>query len=214
MLESLWAVFTKLATSFGGRLFDSIIDRFKRPRISLKHAPENLFDHLPPGTSLARAREVLGTPHRVEGEWHSFAFCDAHVQIGSKDGDSIEWIAIVLPQIKRRARFPISVGAMGTILLGKSTLGDVLALDPDAKIKRDNSSKHWCFWSECFFGFSGLYRHYLFGVMEAPCALPPEFEWDHENDCLKSEPRTVRLNWVAVSATSGTAETFNFWAFV
>lgn len=214
MLESLGAVAWKLATSFSGKLVDWLIARFKRPSISLKRAPENLFHHIVPGTSLVRAREVLGIPHRVDGQWQSFAFSDAHVQISSKDGQSVDWIAVLLPKLDRRAHFPIGIGAMKPLVLGKSTLGDVLALDPDAKIKRENSTKHWCFWMECYFGFSGLYRHYLFGVMEAPCSLPPEFVWDHENDSLKSDPKTVRLNWVAVSSEPESAAAFNFWAFV
>jgi hypothetical protein len=59
-----------------------------------------------------------------------------------------------------------------------------------------------------------MYRHYLFGVIDAPCVLRPEFEWDHVNDRLKSDPKTVRLNWIAVSGSAAAAESFNFWAFV
>jgi hypothetical protein len=213
MLESLLAFLSKLGSSLSGRLIDWAIERFKRPRIQLKRAPENLFHHLAPGTSLARVREVLGTAQRVEGEWHSFAFSDAHVQIGSRDGQSVESIAVVLPEPAARAQFPLVILP---IVLGKSTLGDVLALIPEAEIeiKKDSSTKHWCFWTECYFGFSGLYRHYLFGVIEAPSVLSPEFEWDHANNRLASDPKTVRLNWMAVSSSQGAAESFNFWAFV
>lgn len=214
MFESLGAFLSKLATSFSGRLIEWIIERFKRPTIRLKRAPENLFDHIAPGTSLARAREVLGTAHRIDGQWHSFAFSDAHVQIGSEDGQSAQWVGVVLPKLDRRAQFPIAVGGMGPLVLGKSTLADVLALDPDAKLKRESSTKHWCFWVECYFGFSGMYRHYLFGVIEAPCVLPPDFEWDHVNNRLASDPKTVRFNWMAVSGSQGAAESFNYWAFV
>jgi hypothetical protein len=214
MLESLGAFVSKLATSLGGRAIDWAIERFKRPTIRLRRAPENVFHHIAPGTSLARAREILGTPHRVDGQWHSFAFSDAHVQIGSDDGQSAQWVGVVLPRFERRAQFPISLASMGSLVLGKATLGDVLALDPDAKLKKDSSTKHWCFWIEGYFGFSGMYRHYLFGVIDAPCVLSPEFKWDHANDRLKSDPKTVRLNWIAVSGSAGAAESFNFWAFV
>jgi hypothetical protein len=210
MVESLLSFLSKLGSSFAGRLIDSALERFKRPQIQLKRAPENIFQYIAPGTSLARTREVLGVPHREDGNVYSFAFRDAHVQIGSSDSQSVEWIAVVLPQLKRGSHFPLG---FGPLVLGKSTLGDVLALDSEAQVKRDFSTKHWCFWTECYFGFSGLYRHYLFGVIEAPCALPPEFEWDHANDRLKSDPKTVRFNWAAVSTSPG-AEFFDFWAFV
>jgi len=213
MLEALWSFVSKLVTSLVGRAIDWAIARFRRPSIELKRAPENLFEHLAPGTSLARVREVLGTPQRVETEWHSFTFNDAFVQVGSRDGQTVEWIGVVLPRIGRRARFPLGILPLE---LGRSTLGDVLALSPDTEveIKKDSSSKHWCFWTECYFGFPGLYRHYLFGVIEAPNVIPPKFDWDHANDRLASEPKNVRLNWMAVSASAGSAESFNFWAFV
>ncbi len=211
MLEPLGAFLSKLASSLGARAIDWVIERFKRPAIRLRRAPENLFLHLTPGTSLARVSEVLGTAQRIDGECHSFAFSDAYVQIGSKDGQSVESVAVVLPEIGRRTRFRLGILPFE---LGKSTLGDILAFEPDATILRDNSSKHWCFWTECNFGFSGLYRYYLFGVIEAPNVRPPEFEWDHTNNRLASDPRTVRLNWMAVSSSQGMAEGFNFWAFI
>ena len=154
MIESLGAFVAKLATSLSGRAIDWALERFKRPSISLKRAPQNLFHHIVPGTSLARAREILGTPHRVDGQWHSFAFRDAHVQIGSDDAQSVRWLAVVLPRFERRAQFPISLGAAGSLVLGKATLADVLALDPEAQFKKDSSTKHWCFWTECNFGIT------------------------------------------------------------
>jgi len=214
MLEQVLSVFTKLGGSLAGRGADWALEQLKqlkRPRIELKRAPENVFSHLPPGTSLARVREVLGTPHREDAGFYSFRFSDALIQVGPNDRESVESISVVIPQLGRRTRFPVYPLPL---VLGKATLGDVLKLDPEAQIKKEFSSKYWCFWTESYFGFPGLYRHYLFGVMEAPCAQPPEFEWDHENERLKSDPNTVRVNWAAVSANQGAAETFNFWAFV
>jgi hypothetical protein len=52
-------------------------------------------------------------------------------------------------------------------VLGKLRLSDVL--DSDSEIKKDNSTKHWGFWVQQYYGFPGLYRHYTFGVLEAPC---------------------------------------------
>jgi hypothetical protein len=117
----------------------------------------------------------------------------------------------VLPELAPRAQFPLG---FASFVLGKSTLADVLALDSEAQFKKDSSTKHWCFWTECFFGFTGLYRNYLFGVIGAPSVIPPKFDWDHRNDRLISDPKTVRFNWMAVSRSQGGAESFNFWAFV
>jgi len=214
MFEILGTLASKIAASLSGRGIDWVLQRLRRPTIHLRRAPGNFFEHVLPGTSLATTREVLGTPHRVHGVWHSFEFSDVLVQIGSADGQSVDWIAAVLPKLDRRARFPLAVGTMGSIVLGKSTLADALALDPEARVERESSSKHWCFWTESFFGFSGMYLHYLFGVIEAPCTSTPGFDWDNESNCLKSDPKTVRLNWIAVSGSQHAATAFNFWAFV
>lgn len=108
--------------------------RFKRPRIQLKRAPENLFHHLAPGTSLARVREVLGTPHRVDGECHSFAFSDAHVQIGSKDGQSVESIAVVLPELAPRGAKAANAPVDPPDAL---VLGEALAVQADVFVTGD-----------------------------------------------------------------------------
>jgi len=60
---------------------------------------------------------------------------------------------------------------------------------------------------------TGLYRHYLFGVMDAPGVEAPKFEWDYANNRLASDPKSVRLNWMAISSKEGAADSFNFWAF-
>lgn len=209
--SAVGAFVVKAGSTLTGHAVDWVLGRFKRPRIALTRAPANLFQHIVPGTSLARTRAVLGTPHRETDNILSFQFEDALVQVGSTDEQSVAWIGVVLPTVTRRVRFPIG---FGSLVLGKSTLADVLALDPDARIQKDNSTKHWCFWIETYFGFSGLYRHYVFGVMEAPCAVPPPFEWDHQNDRLGSDPKNVRLNWVAVCGSEGQGTFFDYWSFV
>lgn len=214
MLESIGALASKAISAVFGRLFDWALGVLQRPSIRLQRAPQNLFDRIAPGTSMARAIELLGKAHHVHSHWHSFRFSDALVQISSEDARSVDWIGVVLPAVGWRRRFSVSLAGMGSLVLGKATLADALKLDPEAAIKKDYSTKHWCIWIESYYGFSGMYRHYLFGVMEAPGVWTPAFEWDHANDRLKSDPGDVQLNWIAVARSSGAAQAFNFWAFV
>jgi len=209
MLEAALSFISKVAGGFVARFIGALVERFKRPKVALKRAPENLFEQLTPGTSIERVKEILGAPHReIEGEY-SYAFRDALVQIRSADQRSVQSIAVVLPKIDKRTLFPVY--PLGFVL-GKQSLQDVLT--PESKINRDNSTKHWCFWVQEYYGFSGLYRYFTYGVIEAPGISPPQFEWDHENDKLQSDPKSVLVNWVCVSGTESVGEEFNFWAFV
>lgn len=209
MLEVALSFISKVAGGFAARLIDALVERNKRPKVRLKRAPENLFEQLTPGTSIERMKELLGAPHReFEGEF-SYAFRDALVQIRSADHRSVLSLAVVLPKVDKKTLFPVY--PLGFVL-GKQSLHDVLT--SDSIVNRDNSSKHWCFWVREYYGFSGLYRYFTYGVIEAPGITPPNFEWDHENNKLQSDPKTVPINWVCVSGTESVVEEFNFWAFI
>lgn len=209
MVEAVFTFLSKVAGGFAGRLIGALIDRFKRPKVALKRAPENLFEQLTPGTSIERMKELLGAPHRESEGEYSYSFRDALVQIRSTDLKSVLSIAVVLPRIDKKSVF--TVYPMGFVL-GKQSLHDVLT--PESNIIKDSSTKHWCFWVREYYGFSGLYRHFTYGVIEAPGIVPPPFDWDHTNNRLESDPKTVLVNWVCVSGTQAEGEEFNFWAFI
>lgn len=209
MIEALLTFFSKIAGGFVTRMLGRFLDRFKRPKVIRKRAPENLFEQLCPGTTLERMREVLGAPHREHDGQYSYSFNDSLVQVRSLDRNTITALAVALPKIDKRAHFRIHPMEF---VLGKLRLSDVL--DSDSEIKKDNSTKHWGFWVQQYYGFPGLYRHYTFGVLEAPCLECPSFEWDYANDVLQSDPKDVVINWASVSGSSEEGEYFDYWAFV
>lgn len=140
---------------------------------------------------------------------YSYSFSDALVQVRSLDRNTITALAVALPKIDKRSHFQIYPMKF---VLGKLRLGDIL--DSDSEIQKDNSSKHWGFWIQNYYGFPGLYRYYTFGVLEAPCLDCPPFEWDHTNNVLKSGPKDVVVNWASVSGSPEEGEHFDFWAFI
>ncbi len=209
MIEAVLTFLSKIAGGFVTRILGRLIDRFKRPTIIRKRAPENVFEQLCPGTTLERMREVLGAPHREHNGQYSYSFSDALVQVRSLDRNTISVLAVALPKIDKRSHFKIHPTQF---VLGKLRLSDVL--EGDSEIQKDNSSKHWGFWVRKYYGFPGLYRHYTFGVLDAPCLECPPFEWDYSNGVLKSAPKEVVVNWASVSGSSEEGEYFDFWAFV
>lgn len=210
MIEAALTFLSKIAGGFVTRWVTKLIDRFKRPKVTLRRAPENMFDQLCPGTSLERMREILGAPHRESDGQYSYSFRDALVQIRSKDQKSITSVAVAIPRIDKKSQFAIPPTAL---VLGKVRLNQVLP-DSESGLKKDSSTKHWGIWVRNYYGFPGLYRYYTFGVLEAPCLECPSFEWDHATDTLKSKPEDVIINWASVSSSSEEGEWFDFWAFV
>lgn len=209
MFEAILSFVSKVAGGFVARMIGGLVERLKRLKIALKRAPKNIFEQIAPGTSIERMKELLGAPHRESEGEYSYTFRDALVQIRSEDRRSVLSIAVALPTINKKSFFPVY--PMGFVL-GKQSLHDVLT--PESTIIKDNSSKHWCFWVREFYGFSGMYRYFTYGIIDAPCIFPPPFEWDYTTNQLKSDPRTVLVNWVCVSKTEDVGEEFNFWAFL
>jgi hypothetical protein len=210
MLEAAITFLSKVAGGFTTRLIGGFIERFKRPKVAKKRAPENLFEQLCPGVSLDRMKELLGAPHReIDGRQFSYSFSDALVQVRSADRKSIRSVAVALPTIHKKASFPIYPTSF---VLGRLRLNEVLA--EGAEIKKNSSTKHWGFWIQNYYGFTGLYRYYTFGVLEAPCLSCPNFEWDHDKDTLKSDPKNIVINWASVSGNKDEGEELDFWAFV
>lgn len=210
MIEAVLTFLSKIAGGFASRWITKLLDCFKRPKVAFKRAPENIFDQLCPGTSLERMREILGAPHRESDGQYSYSFRDAFVQIRSKDQKSVTSAALALPRIDKKTQFQIPPLPH---VLGKTSLANVLS-DSDSTIEKDNSTKHWGISVQNYYGFSGLYRYYTFGVLEAPCLECPCFEWDHTTDSLKSDPSTVIINWASVSGSSDEGAWFDFWAFI
>lgn len=190
-----------------------LIAIFKRPEIPIRLAPENVFEHLKPNTSIAKARELLGVPTRETEEYLSYKFKDAFIQVNTKDGKSISALCVVLPRIKKRATFkvyPLS------FILGKSSMNEA-SWSEAPTYEYDSSSKHHQFLTKQYFGYDGHYLNYIFGVISAPHIYAPDVEWHCEEEGemgqVVSQPSEIIPNMVCVISGDPENFIFDFWAF-
>lgn len=200
--------------SIGGKAISAISwlrETFKRPRIAGRPAPLDIFEQCGPGTSIERMKQVLGAPNKTNGKHFGYKFTDAFVQIESEDGISISALGVALPRKKWRANFSVYPHP-ANLILGKATLGDVL--DEEAEIKHGYSSKEYILFLKTGYGFPGLYKEFTFGVIHAPFVSGADYKWDHEQGRLLTEPKSIPLNWAAVSLSPKEAVLFNYWLFL
>ena len=177
------------------KLFSLAYRKFSRPSIQLKKAPSNIFDHIKPGVTFDRVREVLGTPYRRHDNKYLFNFSDLKVQIITDPNGQVSSISAAISRITWRSKFKVPVLEIN---LGKTTFLEIL--EEDNPIQSDSSSKHYHYWTEAYYGFPGLYLYYAFGAMEAPCIEPPPGDnWLIDLDDRSSISKNIKINWICIS---------------
>lgn len=209
MTEPSIPILIRILEALGRR----ILEWFKRPEIATKRAPSNLFEHLKPGTSLAKARDVPGVPIRENERYSSYKYADAFVQVDTVDGRSISAVCVVLPEIKKRATFkvyPLS------FTLGKSSMAESV-WEGEPIYEYDSSSKHYQFSTNQYFGYDGHYLSYIFGVISAPHISAPSVRWYSEEEgnhgVVVSPPIEIIPNFACISSCDAAEHIFDFWAF-
>lgn len=195
------------------KLFTSTWERIKRPSFHLSRAPENVFEHLRPYTSVAKAREILGTPIREYTDRLLFKFTDAFVQVGIGDNNTITSVCLVIPKVTRRTTFKIFPLKF---VLGKSSMADVF-FDDSHNYEYDSSSKHFQLWAKQYYGMDGNYLHYAFGVLGAPNVKETEINLKIEEDLatftVLSSPEKIIPNMAWASTEADFYPSFDFWGF-
>jgi hypothetical protein len=177
------------------KLLGATYTTLRRPAVKGKRAPKNLFVHVKPGASVARVREVLGTPHQQGDGQYRYTFADARVQIDSADGITVDTVSVALASVTRRSQFQI--WPMQDLVLGRTTFASVLA--PEDEIWFDYSSKYYHFYVTKYFGFPGLYWTYGLGYLACPGVLPDKHHWSPKKQSRDEIPQKLKINWACVS---------------
>ncbi|WP_157381510.1 ETEC_3214 domain-containing protein [Methylophilus sp. 5] len=195
MIESLLISLGKSLISPLLKLISWAYGRFKRPNIELKRAPSNLFDHIKPGRSAEKMREILGAPHRKYADQYLYKFKDVCVQVSVHNDEYIQSVSMALSRVSKLGRFKISPL---DFTLGKTTFLEVLK--ENSVIESDSSSKFYHYWTKAYYGFPGAYLYYTFGILVAPGVASPSDEFWSPNLHNRSEiPKDKKINWVSIS---------------
>jgi hypothetical protein len=190
MSDPLLFSVAKAIASPAMKLAGYAFDKLRRPLLSAKRAPKNLFEYVKPGTSLARVREVLGPPHGESDGQFRYVFAEACVQIDSADKIAVDSVSAGLTSVARRNRF--HVWPIADLVLGKTTFASVL--DPDDKVEFDYSSKFYHFYVLKYFGFPGFYWNYALGYLECPGISPDGHHWSPASQPREEIPKEMTIN--------------------
>lgn len=176
------------------------LKRWSRPVIEHRKAPSNFFDHIFPGVSKDRVKEILGSPHRVfQDKYWAYRFKDALVQIEYWDGGGAKSIAIALTIHSPKSGFK---HPMLDVPLGKMSLADAMQDEGELKYRSSLRSEEIVWVTRI--GVPGAWNNYTFGALLplTPGVLDEtSFTWDSDKDQLISNAKDVHINWIAVSGS-------------
>jgi hypothetical protein len=209
MADPTWVAAAKVLISPFTKLAALAYESFRRPTINLSKAPDNLFEHIRPGVSTSRVRDLLGEPHRATNGRYCYTFSDACVQIDSKDQATVDAVSVGLSKLGWRRDFHI--WPMHNLVLGKTPFRDVV--EPDAKIYFEWSSKEYHFWVVNYYGFPGLYCSYALGVLECPGVHNSGPHWSPDKEPRDEIPSELKINWACVTRLDE-APAFNYYGFL
>ncbi len=197
MLEALTGILGKVISAAFGPAFSYAKKRWLRPSIETEKAPQNVFEHLQPGASKDRVREVLGSPHRTAGETWGYRFRDAMIQIEFWDSGSAKSVALALTIHSPKAGFKVP---MIERPLGQLTLEDAMSESGEIEYRSTLRTEE-LLW-KARIGATGAWLNYTFGALcplAAGYLADVSFRWHREANRLITRPADVKINWMAVS---------------
>lgn len=195
MTDPLLFSIAKAVASPVVKLLSFAYRRLRRPSVVYKRAPKNLFEHVKPGTSVARMREILGTPHQENDGQYRYAFAEACIQVDAEDRATVDSVSVGLTGVTRWNRFHI--WPIHDLVLGKTTFASII--EADHKVAFDYSSKFYHFYVVKYYGFSGFYWNYALGFLECPRVFPDEHHWSPDSQPREKIPEEMKINWVCVT---------------
>ena len=160
--------------------------------------PTNLLEHVVPGAPAERVRKWLDAPTAIHGAVWIYRYVETQVQVTVDDKDVVKEVvvALVSGQTYRGTGAP-----WGDFVLGEMTMADAQEYGGGSFEYRDSMRTKELFvnvrtgppgaWSECVCGALVVYS----GV---GALAEVEFDWDHEDSQLKSDPHRTLVNWIGM----------------
>lgn len=169
-------------------------------QIERRPTPKNLLDSSEVGTPREKLRERLGTPDLMSGNTWQYRFRETQVDVEFA-GECVHSVVIALVDgyLHHGEDAPF-----GDYVLGELTVQGLFDMGHKHVVHRSSLRTNEVIvpvrvgpagaWSECFFG--ALVVHSGAGSL-----AETTFEWDDENDQLKSSPAQTVLNWVGIGGS-------------
>lgn len=188
------------------------VDNAGNVAVVISPTPRNLLQHIVPGVPKSRVQEILGTPSFVSvNQWY-YRYMETQVQISFNDVDATDDVIVVL--LHDHIYLGSSPGYVTDIPLGKLTLADVLAFDEQLTVQYRTSMRTQEVYVHGRIGPAGAWTNFCFGALTvfsgAGLLQEAQFEWDDEVGCLRTDPKDVLINWMALPTSSHEAPFFDW----
>ncbi len=184
-------------------------------RLEHPKTPLNLLDLVVPDLHRDRVRGLLGSPDFVwNGTW-GYRYQETQVEIRFTESDSVSAVTVALCGGKKY--YGSHPTAHTERPLGEMTLADVLnGCDTLDRVEFFKSLRTREVFIRDRWGPTGAWTYYACGALDvfsgAGLLEPVEFEWDEEKNRLVSDPATVIINWMSITASlSEDVPSFNWY---
>ena len=163
--------------------------------VNYKHAPRDLPEHIEPGITGARVREILGVPHYISGQFWYYRFKEIQLEL-DVEGEVVTEVtfAVIAGEV-----YVADLGGMEPFAFGQLTFGHLLEAFPEMEIKTRSSMATEEIYTSVYVGIPGLWKEYYFGavipIRGGANLAPTDFEFDWVNKELKGFPTNTIVNW-------------------
>lgn len=180
--------------------------------VKVAATPRNLLQHIAPGVPKKRVQDILGTPSFISGNHWYYRYEETQVEISFNDSDATENVIVAL--IHNQIYLGGLPAHLTDIPLGELTLADILAYDDQLTVEFRSSLRTQEIYVYGRSGPPGAWTYFCFGALSVYSGVgllqDTQFEWDREANCLKTDPKNVLLNWMALPGSSIDAPSFDW----
>jgi uncharacterized protein YecT (DUF1311 family) len=203
-------------------LYNSALEALTRERIALlrrrdldgeqtaidgkrRKTPVNILEHVEQGVPRARVEQMLGTPNYVSGNTAYYTFEDTQVEVSFNEGGGVSEVVVALCHGYLYAGS--TPGQFTDIPLGRLTLGDLLEVDSSLIVEHRVSVRTAEVFVHGRIGPPGAWTNYCFGALSvfsgAGRLQHTNFEWDYDAGKLRTDPKDILINWMALPSADG-----------
>ncbi|WP_459190644.1 lysozyme inhibitor LprI family protein [Ralstonia pseudosolanacearum] len=180
--------------------------------VKIPTTPRNLLQHIFPSVPKKRVQDILGTPSFVLANHCYYRYEETQVEISFNHEDAIDDVIVIL--LHDRVYSGSSPAFLTDIPLGKLTLADILACDDQLEVDFRDSLRTQEIYVCGRSGPPGAWTYFCFGALSVFSGVgllqETQFEWDKEAGCLRTDPKDILINWMALPSSSLDAPYFDW----
>lgn len=164
-----------------------------------KPTPRDLAEHLEPGVTSARVRELIGAPHFISGNYWFYRFLETQVEIVF-EGEVIRDVTFAIIDGEK---YQATLSEVNEYMFGALTFGDLLAENPSLVIRHRTSARTHEVYTSIAVGIPGTYRSFYLGAImpfHGTRLHYTDFDWDFENQSPRGFPTNAIINWFGTTS--------------